>query len=119
MSYRSRSCGCCAHHSIATIAHVISPEGREVAKKKLAGLPFVLVPYAKPGLPLTQEILARVTPATQVILLQNHGLICVGATVAEVSYRCCQTNRLKHQKPEGVNSMNDKSAPPSNSSIAV
>ena len=86
-------------HSIATIAHVISPEGREAAKKKLAGLPFVLVPYAKPGLPLTQEILARVTPATQVILLQNHGLICVGATVAEVSYLLEEVEQRLALKP--------------------
>ena len=71
-------------HSVATIVHAISPEGREEARKKLEGLPFVMVPYAKPGLPLTREILARVTPDTQVIVLQNHGLICVGDTVDEV-----------------------------------
>lgn len=72
-------------HSIAAIAHAISPEGREAAKKKLSRLPFALVPYAKPGLPLTQEILARVNSDTRVILLQNHGLICLGETVTEVS----------------------------------
>ena len=72
-------------HSIATISHVISPQGLEMAKKKLSGLPFSIVPYAKPGLPLTQEILARLTTDTKIILLQNHGLICVGASVAEVS----------------------------------
>ena len=44
-----------------------------------------MVPYAKPGLPLTREILARVTSQTQVILLQNHGLICCGPDVDAVS----------------------------------
>jgi rhamnose utilization protein RhaD (predicted bifunctional aldolase and dehydrogenase) len=72
-------------HSVATLAHVISPEGRVVLKEKLADLPFVLVPYAKPGLPLTKEILARATPETRVIVLQNHGLICCGDTVQDVS----------------------------------
>lgn len=72
-------------HSIATIAHVISPEGRESAREKLSGLPFAAVPYAKPGLPLTQEILSRITKDTRVILLQNHGLICAGTSVSEVS----------------------------------
>ncbi|MGX9355184.1 class II aldolase/adducin family protein [Roseobacteraceae bacterium S113] len=72
-------------HSVATLTHVISPEGRTVAESKLAGLPFVMVPYAKPGLPLTREILARVTSQTQVILLQNHGLICCGPDVDAVS----------------------------------
>ena len=71
-------------HSVATLAHAISPEGRKVAKEKLSGLPFVMVPYSKPGLPLTGEILARITPETQVVILQNHGLICAGNTVEEV-----------------------------------
>ncbi|PJI84409.1 rhamnose utilization protein RhaD (predicted bifunctional aldolase and dehydrogenase) [Yoonia maricola] len=70
-------------HSIATLVHAISPEGREVAAEKLADLHAVFVPYAKPGLPLTREILARVTPDTQVVILQNHGLICCGKKVAE------------------------------------
>lgn len=73
-------------HSVATLVHVIGPQGRLAAEKKLSGLPFAMVPYAKPGLPLTREILARVTPETQIFLLQNHGLICCGASVAEVAY---------------------------------
>jgi rhamnose utilization protein RhaD (predicted bifunctional aldolase and dehydrogenase) len=72
-------------HSIATLTHAVSPEGRAVAATKLAGLPHVFVPYAKPGLPLTRQILARVTPDTQVVILENHGLICCANTVAEVS----------------------------------
>jgi len=71
-------------HSVATITHAISPEGRAAAVEKLAGLPFVMVPYAKPGLPLTREILARITHETQIVILQNHGLICCGASVEEV-----------------------------------
>lgn len=71
-------------HSVATITHAISPEGRETLDEKLTGLPFVRVPYAKPGLPLTREILARIAPDTQVIVLQNHGLICCAHTVEAV-----------------------------------
>lgn len=70
-------------HSIATLTHCVSPEGREALDEKLVGLPFVRVPYAKPGLPLTQQIMARVTPDTQVIVLENHGLICCANTVAD------------------------------------
>ena len=72
-------------HSVATLVHVTGPEGRAQAVQKLADLPFVMVPYAKPGLPLTREILSRVTPDTKVVLLQNHGLICCGDTVDDVS----------------------------------
>lgn len=74
----------CHTHSVATLVHAISPEGRAALDRKLAGLPYVRVPYAKPGLPLTREILARITPQTQVIVLQNHGLICCADSVEAV-----------------------------------
>lgn len=74
-------------HSIATITHAISPQGREELSEKLAGLEYAQVPYAKPGLPLTSEILARILPETNVFILENHGLICCGASVSEVSDR--------------------------------
>jgi len=70
-------------HSVAVISHVISPEGRKVAQERLADLTPVFVPYAKPGLPLTKAILERITPATRLILLENHGLIVCGETTAE------------------------------------
>lgn len=72
-------------HSIATLTHAISPEGRIALDTKLAGLAFVRVPYAKPGLPLTRKIMARVKPDTQVIVLENHGLICCANTVAQTA----------------------------------
>lgn len=72
-------------HSVATLAHVITQQGRAVALEKLAGLGAVLVPYAKPGLPLTRQIMARATPQTQVFLLQNHGLIICCADVAQTA----------------------------------
>ncbi|MEJ6404227.1 class II aldolase/adducin family protein [Yoonia sp. 2307UL14-13] len=72
-------------HSIATLVHAVSPDGIAALQAKLDGLPFVTVPYAKPGLPLTGEILARTTARTQVIVLGNHGLIICGADVAGVA----------------------------------
>ncbi len=72
-------------HSVATLSHAISRKGRDVAAQKLAGLPFAMVPYAKPGLPLTREILAQATSETQIFMLQNHGLIGCGASVDEVA----------------------------------
>lgn len=69
-------------HSIATLAHMVSPQGRAAAAEKLADLDAVSVPYAKPGLDLTRQIVARIGPDTRVVLLENHGLICCGETVA-------------------------------------
>lgn len=75
----------CHTHSVATLCHAISPRGGRDLDQKLAGLPFVRVPYAKPGLPLTAQIMDRIKPDTRVIVLQNHGLICCGGSVEEVS----------------------------------
>ena len=93
-------------HSVATITHSISPQGRASAEQKLAGLPFAMVPYAKPGLPLTREIIARITPQTQVIILQNHGLICCGESVeataeliADVEARLAMPERSTKTQP--------------------
>lgn len=72
-------------HSVATIVHAISPQGRVAAAKKLSGLPFAFVPYRKPGLPLTREIVAYINSDTQIVVLQNHGLICCGQTVQEAA----------------------------------
>lgn len=72
-------------HSIATLTHCVSPQGRVAAGEKLDGLPHVFVPYAKPGLPLTREILTRITSDTQIIVLENHGLICCANSVSEVA----------------------------------
>ncbi|MDX8350228.1 class II aldolase/adducin family protein [Cognatiyoonia sp. IB215446] len=72
-------------HSIATLVHAVCDAGLIALKEKLDCLPFVTVPYAKPGLPLTREILARVKPETQVVVLGNHGLIICGADVAAVA----------------------------------
>lgn len=72
-------------HSIATLVHAVSGAGRVALRDKLEGLPFVVVPYAKPGLPLTGEILANGSPDTQIYVLANHGLIICGRTVDEVA----------------------------------
>lgn len=72
-------------HSVSTLVHAICDEGIAAAQDKLAGLPFAIVPYAKPGLPLTQEILARAAPDTKIFILRNHGLIGCGASVEEAA----------------------------------
>lgn len=77
-------------HSVATLVHATSDAGLEALAGKLAGLPFAVVPYAKPGLPLTREILAAAEETTRIFILRNHGLICCGATVEEVAARVAE-----------------------------
>ncbi|MCY4261286.1 MAG: class II aldolase/adducin family protein [Rhodobacteraceae bacterium] len=71
-------------HSIATLIHAISPDGRARLATKLAGLPYARIPYTKPGPGLTQEIMSRRTETTQVFILYNHGLICCGDRIDAV-----------------------------------
>lgn len=99
-------------HSIATITHAISPEGRAVLADKLAGLDAVEVPYAKPGLPLTRQILARIRPDTTVIVLHNHGLICCGATVDDVSRRLADVETRLAMPPGTAAPARPATAPP-------
>ncbi|MFT4706554.1 MAG: rhamnose utilization protein RhaD (predicted bifunctional aldolase and dehydrogenase) [Yoonia sp.] len=97
-------------HSIATLVHAISPEGRVIAATKLHDMNAVFVPYAKPGLPLTKQILARITPTTRVIILENHGLICCGDTVDDVvkimddvEARLTMPSAIPNTVPDGPN----------------
>jgi rhamnose utilization protein RhaD (predicted bifunctional aldolase and dehydrogenase) len=83
-------------HSVATIAHVITAQGRAVALDKLADLNPILVPYAKPGLPLTRQIMAHAQPQTRVFLLQNHGLIVCGPDVAQTAALLEEVERRLH-----------------------
>ncbi len=71
-------------HSIATLTHGVAPEGRASAAEKLKGLPHAFASYAKPGLPLTTEILGKINSETKVIVLENHGLIICGESVSAV-----------------------------------
>ncbi|MEM1233925.1 MAG: class II aldolase/adducin family protein [Pseudomonadota bacterium] len=89
-------------HSVATLVHAISPEGRSAAKDKLSGLAYVMVPYAKPGLPLTREIMAQVTPETRIVVLENHGLICFGPTVEEVAATIAEVEERLAMAPRDV-----------------
>ena len=82
-------------HSIATLTHVLSDTGCNAAAAKLDGIAFAIVPYAKPGLPLTQKIVENINSETCVVLLRNHGLICAGPTVNAVSKLTAEVeNRL-------------------------
>ena len=83
-------------HSVATIVHAISPEGRRAALDKLSDLPVAMIPYRKPGLPLTQAIAAEITAQTQVLILQNHGLVCAGDSVEDVADLIAEVERRLH-----------------------
>ena len=86
---------CVGHvHAVAANQILCSPRAREFAEKRacpdeivMCGVESVFVPYAEPGLGLSQAIRREVVAFVKrtgrdpkVILLQNHGIIAVGAS---------------------------------------
>lgn len=84
-------------HSVNTICHAISHEGRHLLTEKLQGLTWVAVPYRQPGIPLSRAIRESVQKATresadarhgdadiEVIVLENHGIIVLGDDLSRV-----------------------------------
>lgn len=77
---------------------VCSPRARQFADRRnlpyeivIAGPASVLVPFSTPGAPLAREARRKLTlwhdrykTAPKVILIQNHGMIALGATIDEV-----------------------------------
>jgi rhamnose utilization protein RhaD (predicted bifunctional aldolase and dehydrogenase) len=72
-------------HCVSTIALAIRTDAEARFAERLDGLPGVdwaFIPYCKPGLTLSQAIAARLRPATNVVVLGNHGLVVAADGVA-------------------------------------
>ena len=69
-------------HCVETIAWAVQADAQEKLAIRLRGLNWILVPYVRPGLPLTQSMRSAVAPETAVVVLANHGLVVCGDTVA-------------------------------------
>lgn len=99
-------------HSIAAISHATSGEGIEALCRKLDGIPFAVVPYAKPGIPITNEIKKIDKISTNVFILKNHGLICCGENVSEVSALIQKVEKLLALSPRQICSTPKENTPP-------
>lgn len=67
-------------HSVNTIARAVRSDAREHLEQRLNGLKWEWVPYALSGLPLAREIerVVKRSPASNVLILANHGLVVCG-----------------------------------------
>ena len=82
------------YHSVHALAHLTSEEGVARALGRLSGFNPALVPYRKPGVPLSRSIRTAIAGRdSSVILLRNHGMIVCGNSVAEVRRRMFETER--------------------------
>ena len=69
-------------HCVDTIAWAIQSDAEQLLKAPLAAFSYAFVPYARPGQDLASAIAARIKPDTDVLILQNHGLVVAAQTVA-------------------------------------
>lgn len=72
-------------HCVNTIAWAVLRDAEARLSPRLDGLAWRFIPYARPGLPLARAIAARLEPATDVLVLGNHGLVVAAETVAEAT----------------------------------
>jgi rhamnose utilization protein RhaD (predicted bifunctional aldolase and dehydrogenase) len=70
-------------HCVSTIAWAVQDNAEALLKKKLADFKWSFVPYARPGLQLSQAITKAMRPGSNVLVLGNHGLAVGADTVAE------------------------------------
>lgn len=88
-------------HCVDTIAHAVQADGEALVAERLAGLPYAFVPYARPGLPLTQAIMRRIDAGTRILVLGNHGLTVAGETVADAEALLADVRRRLALTPRG------------------
>lgn len=70
-------------HCVETIAVAVRRDAEAILQDRLAGMNWALIPYARPGLPLSRAIAARLKPETEILILGNHGLVVAADTVTE------------------------------------
>lgn len=70
-------------HCVNTLAHAVRRDARTLLDDRLNGFAWCLVPYARPGAYLAEQVRTRLGPDTNVAILTNHGIIVAGDTVAE------------------------------------
>jgi rhamnose utilization protein RhaD (predicted bifunctional aldolase and dehydrogenase) len=72
-------------HCVNTIALAIRRDAEAALAARLGGFDWAFVPYAKPGATLAALVRDARGPATDVVVLGNHGLIVAGQNVAEAA----------------------------------
>jgi rhamnose utilization protein RhaD (predicted bifunctional aldolase and dehydrogenase) len=90
-------------HCVETIAWACRSDAADALAPLLAGLDWRLIPYERPGVPLTRRIAASIGPRTHVLVLGNHGLVVAGASVREAEARladvCGRLRRTVRDEP--------------------
>jgi rhamnose utilization protein RhaD (predicted bifunctional aldolase and dehydrogenase) len=70
-------------HCVNTIAWAIREDAEQQLSQKLSDFNWSFIPYARPGLQLSQAIGEHLKPHSNVMVLENHGLAVAADTVSE------------------------------------
>lgn len=70
-------------HCVETIAWAVQAKPESGLATCLTAFEWIYVPYRKPGLALSKAIRARLKPATDVVVLGNHGLVVAAESIAD------------------------------------
>jgi rhamnose utilization protein RhaD (predicted bifunctional aldolase and dehydrogenase) len=68
-------------HCVNTIALAIRADAKVQFELRLSGENWAFVPYARPGLQLARAINSVIKPNTNILILQNHGLVVAADSV--------------------------------------
>ena len=84
-------------HAIEALAHLVRKDCAQTLKSLLGeSVRWALVPYHKPGPELATAVQLALSsqPRTDVLFLQNHGVVVGGETVAEVENLLQEINQI-------------------------
>ena len=71
-------------HDININALAVQKNSRQIFEKALSGLNWKFIPYVKPGIELSRQLLAIKSHADNIFILENHGLVICGHNLNEI-----------------------------------
>ena len=73
-------------HALHALVYLIQHDAKERLADKLQGLAWLFIDYHKPGEKLAENIALALAgePDSQILMLQNHGIVIAGDTIDEV-----------------------------------
>jgi rhamnose utilization protein RhaD (predicted bifunctional aldolase and dehydrogenase) len=70
-------------HCVNTIAWAIREDAEQQLSQRLRDFNWSFIPYARPGLQLSQAIAGHLKPRSDVMVLENHGLAVAAETIEQ------------------------------------
>ena len=84
-------------HSVNSIVNTIAQSYLSELEEKLDGLDWGIVKYAKPGLPLTEEVRKVANTGADVIVLANHGIVGASNDVDKLFKKINEVEKRLHR----------------------